>query len=218
MEEYTFILTIASIVVPVCATILSSVYTVVSRVKAEHKPYVILDSIEEIKALDKCFYFVVMLSNKIRKKYPDKDINDFINNDSKIDVKIRLKNIGYGVATNIKFYDLNTGFKISGTQSLNDYMNQKMFTTFDIAQTETKSVQTSIITRKEEGVIMEDDIRILCVYQDLNGNTYDFVFVINVTSTGAFNYYSYQRSSHSYYELTKEFKRQRRKILLDYMK
>ncbi len=218
MEEYTFILTIASIVVPVCATILTSVYTVVNRVKAEHKPYVILDSIEEIKALDKCFYFIVMLSNKIRKKCSDKDINDFINTDSQIDVKIRLKNIGYGVATNIKFYDLNTGFKIAGTQSLNDYMNQKMFTTFDIAQTETKSVQTSIITKKVDGAFMEDDMRILCVYQDLNGNIYDFVFVINIISTGAFNYYSYQRSSHSYYELTKKFKKQRRKILLDYMK
>ena len=52
MEEYTFILTIASIIIPVCATMLASVYTVVSRVKAEHKPYLILDRIENISNLD----------------------------------------------------------------------------------------------------------------------------------------------------------------------
>ena len=41
MEEFTFVLTIASIIIPVCATIICAVYTVEKRVKAEHKPYIV---------------------------------------------------------------------------------------------------------------------------------------------------------------------------------
>lgn len=216
MEEYTFILTIASIIIPVCATMLASVYTVVSRVKAEHKPYLILDRIENISNLDKCLYFVVMLGNKIRNKYSDKEIDKLADAGNSIDVKIRLRNIGYGVATNIRFYDLNTGKKIYGSQEVNDDIDQRLFTTFDIASTEAKSVQTSLVIRERDGKTLEDTISIMCVYQDLNGNIYDFVFVINIKVGGGYNYYAYQPSSNSYKKLLKKYKGQRNKILRDY--
>lgn len=216
MEKYTFLLTIASIIVPVCATIIASVYTVLSRVKAEHKPYIILDKIENISNLDKCLYFVVMLGNKIRNKYPDKEIDRLANADNNIDVKIRLKNIGYGVATNVRFYDLNTGKKIYGTQEVSDDIDQRLFTTFDIASNEIKSVQTSLITRESDGKVLEDTITILCVYQDLNNNIYDFIFVIHIKAKGGYNYYAYQPSSKSYKKLLKKYKWKRRKILRDY--
>ena len=67
MEEITLILTIASIVVPVLATLYSTLYTVMSRVKAEHKPYIILHKIEQLSKLDKCLYFIVLIGNKIKK-------------------------------------------------------------------------------------------------------------------------------------------------------
>lgn len=216
MEEYTFLLTIASIIVPVCVTIIVSVYTVVSRVKAEHKPYLILDKIESLSNLDKCLYFVTMLGNKIRNKYPDKEIESLKNSDDNIDVKIRLRNIGYGVATNIRFYDLNTGLKISGSQELSEDMDQKLFTTFDIASTESKNVQTSLITKEKDGKIIEDTISIMCIYQDLNNNIYNFVFVINIKAGGGYNYYAFQPSSKSYKRLLKRFKKQKRKILRNY--
>lgn len=216
MEEYTFLLTIASIIVPVCVTIIVSVYTVVSRVKAEHKPYLILDKIESLSNLDKCLYFVTMLGNKIRNKYPDKEIESLKNSDDNIDVKIRLRNIGYGVATNIRFYDLNTGLKISGNQELSEDMDQKLFTTFDIASTESKNVQTSLITKEKDGKIIEDTITIMCIYQDLNSNIYNFVFVINIKAGGGYNYYAFQPSSKSYKRLLKRFKKQKRKILRNY--
>ena len=69
METYTFLLTIASIVIPVFATILVSIYTVTSRIKAEHKPYIVLQSIETINILNKCYYFLVMLGSKFKNKY-----------------------------------------------------------------------------------------------------------------------------------------------------
>lgn len=218
MEKYTFILTIASIVVPVCATIIVSIYTVVSRVKAEHKPYLILERIETISNLDKCFYFIVMLGNKIRNKFQDQDVLDLVNDENNIDVKIKLRNIGYGVATNIRFYDLNTSKKIYGNQEVTDDMVQKLFTTFDIAAGEEKSVQTSIVTKLQDDKIMEDSNNILCVYQDLNGNIYNFLFVINVKAGGGYNYYSYQPSSHSYKRLMKKYRQQKRKIISQYRK
>ena len=217
MEEYTFLLTIASIIVPVCATIIASVYTVVSRVKAEHKPYLTLHKIEDLNNLDKCLYFVVMLGNKLRHN-DNKEIDELIHDDDNINVKIRLQNIGYGVAANIRFYDLDTGKKIYGTQEVTDNANQKLFTTFDIAANAEKSVQTSLIIKRTDGKIMEDSIHVLCVYQDLNNNVYNFIFVINIKSGGGYIYYAYQANSHSYKQLVKKYRHQKHKILLDYYK
>ena len=218
MEDITLILTVASIIVPVCATIIMSVYTVEKRVKAEHKPYIVLDSITQISKLDKCYYFITMLGKKIKNKYSEQDINQMINNSENIDVKIVLKNIGYGVATNVSFYNLETGSKIYGNQEVDDSLDQKLFTTFDIASDEARSVQTALITKEKEGKILEDTIYTLCIYRDLNGNVYDFVFSIKIKSGGGYSYYAYQPSSHSYKKLLKKYRVQKIKILLDYYK
>ena len=216
MEEYTFVLTIASIVVPVCATIIAAMYTVAGRVKAEHKPYIILDKIEDVSNLDRCFYFIVMLGNKLRKKYKGTALDKIAGSNDSIDVKIMLRNIGYGVATNIKFYDLESGEKIYGAQEVTDNLNQRLFTTFDIASGEEKSVQTSLAIQKEEGKIIEDTISVLCIYQDLNSNVYSFIFVIDVKRGGGYSYYACQPSSHSYKKLAKKYRHTRRKIIFDY--
>ena len=216
METYTFILTIASIIIPVCATILAAVYTVSGRVKAEHKPYIVLDNITNISGLDRAYYFIVMLGNKIRKKYPEKEINNMIEQNSNIDVKIKLRNIGYGVATDICFYNLDNGEKIIGHQEVKEKLDQQLFTTFDIAATESKSVQTSLVVKESEGKILEDSINILCLYQDLNGNIYNFMFAINIKSGGGYNYYAYQPSSHSYSKIMKKYKKQKRIIIQNY--
>lgn len=218
MENFTFLLTIASIIIPVLVTIFMSIYTVENRVKAEHKPYLVLDAIQSINKLDKIYYFVVMLGNKIRKKYSKEELNSLIEANQDINVKIRLKNIGYGVATNIRFYDLNTGKKIYGNQEVTSDTDQQLFTTFDIAIQEVKSVQTSLLIGKVNGQIIEDTINTLCVYQDLNGNIYNFVFVINIKSGGGYSYYAYQPSSHSYNELMKKYKKQQKQIFSDYKK
>ncbi len=218
MEEITLILTVASIVVPVLATLYSTLYTVMSRVKAEHKPYIILHKIEPLSKLDKCLYFIVLIGNKIKKKYLDDNSNDDLDEEKSIDVMIKLKNIGYGVATNVKFYDLYTGKKIYGNQEIDDVQIQKLFTTFDIGAGEEKSVQTSFVTKVTEDGVVEDTTKILCVYQDLNYNVYDFLFVVNIKKGGGYNYFAYQPSSKSYTKLMKKYKKERRKILFDYKK
>lgn len=218
MEDITLILTVASIIVPVCATIIMSVYTVEMRVKAEHKPYVVLNSISQLNRIDKCYYFITLLGKKLQKKCTKEEIKLLVNQDNNINVKINLKNIGYGVATNINFYNLETAEKIYGNQEINNNIDQKLFTTFDIASNEEKSVQTSLITMKESEKILEDSMKVLCIYQDLNGNVYNFVFVINIKSGGGYSYYAYQRSSHSYKRLIRKYRMNKMKILFDYYK
>ena len=215
MEAYTLLLTIASIIVPVCATIIAAIYTVENRVKAEHKPYIVLNNISEIEKIDKKLYFIVMLGEKISKKFlPAKEI---ISPDN-LNVKIQLRNIGYGVATNIRFYDLDTGEKIVGNQEESSDLVQKLFTTFDIAANEERCVQASLERKTKNNSYNEDVINTLCIYQDINGNIYDFVFSIKIKSKGGYSYFAYQPSSHSYNSLIQEYKISKRKILKDYMK
>ena len=216
MEEFTFILTIASIIIPVCATIICAVYTVEKRVKAEHKPYIVLDSIQTVNLIDKCLYFIVLFGNKFKNKTSNN--NEVVEPvvDNNINVKIKVKNIGYGVATNVRFYNLDTGLKIHGNQVVDNKINQQLFTTFDIAANEERSVQTALAVIKENNVIVEDSINTLCIYQDLNGNVYNFVFVVDIKSGGGYSYYAYQPSSHSYQELMKKYSKQKHKIFSDY--
>lgn len=218
MEDITLILTVASIIVPVCATIIMSVYTVEMRVKAEHKPYVVLSSISQLSKIDKCYYFITLLGKKLQNKCSMEEIKQLVNQDNNIYVKIALKNIGYGVATNIRFYNLDTAEKINGNQEVNESIGQKLFTTFDIGSNEEKGVQTFLVTMSDNGKILEDSMNILCIYQDLNGNVYNFVFTINIKIGGGYSYYAYQRSSHSYKKLLKKYRMNKMKILLDYYK
>ena len=214
MEAYTILLTIASIIVPVCATIIAAVYTVENRVKAEHKPYIVLNNITEIPKIDKNFYFIVMAREKILKKFLTKTE---IISDNNLNTKIGLRNIGYGVATNIRFYNLDDGTKIAGNQEESSELIQQLFTTFDIAANEEKHVQASIERKINDDLFVEDVINTLCIYQDLSGNIYDFVFSIKIKSKGGYSYYAYQPSSHSYNRLIQEYKCEKKKILNDYM-
>lgn len=211
--DYTLILTIASIIVPVCATIITAVYTVENRVKAEHKPYVVLENVANINKIDKRFYYIVLIGKKIKEKFSiDSNLDDNIN------VKIKIKNIGYGVATNIRFYNLDNGKKINGLQEVDDRIDQQLFTTFDLAANEDRSVQSSLSTKKSNDSFIEDSIDTLCIYQDLNGNVYDFVFSIDIKKGGGYSYYAYQPSSHSYKQLMANYSKQKKKILIDYYK
>ena len=48
--------------------------------------------------------------------------------------KFLFKNIGYGVATNIKFYDLLTAQEVYGTQANSENQNQKLFNMVSLVQ------------------------------------------------------------------------------------
>ena len=139
------------ILIPVLATI----YTLNMRLKNEnrekHQPYLILSKADPLIKIDKKQYFLTLEGENAD------EINE-------LKISLFLKNIGYGVATNVKFYNLYDSSQLKGCQELKEEMNQQLFTTFDIARDEEKSIQM-IIKYNYNNRNMN---RILCVYQDLN--------------------------------------------------
>ena len=196
----SYIYPIVAIFIPVVATI----HTLNMRLKNEnrekHQPYLILENITDIFRVDKNKYYLTL--------YDEENIK--LSNELKLE--IFLKNIGYGVATNVKFYNIATSTAISGCQKLNENINQKLFTTFDIASSEDRKVQFVIRYNLERN----NTYHLLCIYQDLNHNAYNFVLAINIKKRNKFDYYSYQPSSLSYQRYTKANKGKIEKIIKEY--
>lgn len=195
-----FLYPISVIIIPVLATI----YTLNMRLKNEnkekHQPYLILSDVTNLFHIDKNRYYLTI-----------NDDMDFIDS-NELKLQIKIKNIGYGVATNVKFYNLISASQINGNQEINENINQRLFTTFDIPLNEEKKVQV-IINYNKNQINMN---RILCVYQDLNHNVYDFILAINIKKKNKFDYFSYEPSSLSYQRWIRENSAHREKILKEY--
>ncbi len=212
------LLPVLSIIIPVFAT----VYTVNNRIKAQnmenHQPYVVLDKVAEIDKINKLSYYLTAVGRNYLKSNPDFDYNDS-ETEGDINVKLMLHNIGYGVATNIKFYNLLTGNQIYGAQSSSGDVNQKLFTTLDMEASEESSVQARIVNlvrTDENGTEIDDHIRMLCVYKDLHNNVYNFIISLNAKSGGHYDFFAYQPSSKSYARWKKENKKEFNKIIKEY--
>jgi hypothetical protein len=219
----------SNILIPVTSmmiTVFATLYTVSERIKNEnkekHKPYVTLNDIEQLEKLDEYKYYFTVFGRNYRKTHQEYTLGQTteIKKKEYIEVRLLLDNIGYGVASNIKFYDLLTGEQIKGTQTPSKEKNQKLLTTFDIASSKEKQVQVRIFNKieKDEEIELPDHCRILCIYQDLNGNTYDFIISINIKSNNSYDFFTYQRTSHSYTRWIKENKKNYKKIIREYKK
>lgn len=190
--------TILSIAIPVFATI----YTAYSRIRNEnretHKPYLVLDKIIKLEELNKYKYYLLFSK-------------DATISDNSLFVSLIIKNIGYGVASNIKFYNLSTGEEIEGMQERDSKQIQKLFTTLDIASQNEKRLQACICENK-----IDDNIKILCIYKDLNENVYDFIINISIKENNNYHFFAYQPSSRSYKQWIKDNKRAYYKIYKKY--
>ena len=180
----------------------------------------VLRKINDLDNLDIFSYYLIMLGRKYLENnnlLSDEEIVK-IKNDSDINIELVLRNIGYGVATNIKFYNLLTGRQINGSQASNKEQNQKLFTTYDIASLEEKVMQAKIVSlvNEEDGIIKEDHNRILCIYKDLNNNVYSLIISINVKEGGHYDFFAYQPSSKSYKKWIKENQKQYKMIYKKY--
>lgn len=219
----------SNILIPVTSmliTVFATIYTVSERVKNEnkekHKPYLTLNDIEQLDKIDEFKYYLTVLGRNYRRNHLNWNIENISESKKKdyIEVRLLLDNIGYGVASNIKLYDLLTAEQIKGTQTPSKEKNQKLLTTFDIANNKEKQIQVRILNKieKKDEIENPDHCRILCIYQDLNGNTYDFIISINIKSNNAYDFFTYQRTSHSYAKWIKENKKNYKKILKEYKK
>ena len=112
-------------------TVFATLYTVSGRIKNEnkekHKPYLILSKIEKLNEIDEYKYHLAIVGKNKELKNIEK-----LTKEEYLAVSLVINNIGYGVASNIKFYNLLTGNLIYGSQSQTNETNQKLFTTFEI--------------------------------------------------------------------------------------
>lgn len=213
------VLPILSIAIPVFAT----VYTVNKRIKSQtrenHQPHLVLEKIRTIEKIDKYKYYLTLIGRNYREI--NGNIEDIIKleSDNLLNVELLIKNIGYGVATNIKFYNLLTGNQVYGSQKSSADQDQQLYTTLDIGDNEEKKISAQIISsiKEEDGIINEDHNRILCVYKDLNNNVSNFIITINVKSDKHYDYFAYQPSSLSYKKWIKENKKNFKKIIEKYI-
>ena len=136
----------SNVLVPVTSmiiTVFATIYTVSKRVENEnrekHKPYLTLNDIEPLEKIDEYKYYLTLFGKKreISKEKENKEPKET----TSMSVTLSLNNIGYGVASNIKFYNLSTGDLIKGDQSYSKSKNQKLYTTFDIAMNTEKQIQ-----------------------------------------------------------------------------
>lgn len=213
------LLPILTIAIPVFAT----VYTVNNRIKNDkmesHKPYLVLESIKDLNKLDKSKYYLTFIGRNYAQKNREikEETLEKIGSDCEVYVDIHLRNIGYGVASDIKFYNLLTGEEFHGTQENLKNMNQKLFTTFDIGTNETKTIQSKVINFIEEKEVKEEDHnRILCVYKDLNNNVYSMIITINMKEQNYYDFFAYQPTSRSYRKWIKQNKKEFKKIYKTY--
>ena len=226
MDDYfvrvwvSFIWPLLTVAIPVYATI----FTVNNRIKNEnrenHKPYLALKKVSDIETINKYKYYLILIGKNYLQSHENIDLSklQLSENDKDISVSLSIENIGYGVATNIKLYNLLTGTAIDGMQEKQENKNQKLFTTFDIASSFEEQVEARIVSSilDVDGVVVEDHNRILCVYKDLNNNIYSFIISINIKQTGHYDFFSYQPSSKSYKKWVLENKKQYKMIMKNY--
>ena len=67
-------------------------------------------------------------------------------------------------------------------------------------------------------MLQNEEHCILCVYQDLNENIYDFIIGIDMKKGGTFDFFAYQRSSHSYQKLVSVYRDNYKSIMRKYKK
>ncbi|MEG1305742.1 MAG: hypothetical protein RR984_00675 [Bacilli bacterium] len=193
---FNIVFSCLSIGIPVFVTI----YTVNKRIKTQtrenHQPHVVLDFIESIDMLDEYKFHYSLLGEKYKYLYNENEIN--IKNFASL--KITLKNIGYGVASNLKFYDISNGNQILGQQKSSNNLNQKLYTTIDIASNENKNVYFKVLSEifDRSSRIENECFRLLCVYKDLNNNIDSFIITIVLKSKKYYDFFAYQPGSTSY--------------------
>ena len=85
---------------------------------------------------------------------------------------------------------------------------------------EEKGIQSKILNliKEEDGIIVEDHVRLLCIYWDLHNNIFDFIISINAKGDGFYNFFAYQPSSKSYKKWKKENKKEYNMIIKEFKK
>lgn len=135
--------------------------------------------------------------------------------------KITLKNIGYGIANDIKFFNLHNGCICPQKLFMNFHENQTMFQTEEIANGDKCSFDFRIIFNQQEKNVVgieDDNVLLLCNYKDLYNTNYNLIIGIrykgkNYKDIDVVDYFYYQEGTYYYDEIIKKYKKNYENIL-----
>jgi len=163
-----------------------------SQIKEQHRPFLTINHLNKVDNLTEGYLL-------IKTKEKDKNITD---NKTQY-LKINMKNIGYGVATKIKFYGVPDGF-IASEYSSNDPRNESILSTLCVGVGD--SFDINIIVPSDASI---KSFKFIYFYEDLNNNNYPAYLFIDSLQNAKAQYTLYpDNSSH--------FSAMIRKLNIDY--
>ena len=135
--------------------------------------------------------------------------------------KIILKNIGYGIANDIKFYNLHNGNICLQRIFMNFNENQTVFQTEEIANGDECDFNFRIIFNQQQKNVVEienDAVLLLCNYKDLYNTNYKLIIGIrykgkNNKDTELVDYFYYQEGTYFYEKIINKYRDNYEKIL-----
>ncbi len=213
------VIPIIGFIVTIVATVLTIIFVnkntrdqIENQNKQTYKPRLKLLNIQKLSSRDlNGDYELMSVSKKANLIYNDSQLSEKekIQKTCTFKFNIYLKNIGYGLANDIKLYSLIDGHQVYGAQSIMNDLDQEMKSTEEIEINEESKFKISMLISKEliTGDNDDDFILYLCNYKDLNNNNYQVligIIIKKITIDDDLNIKI--NTSHYYYqEGTKEY-------------
>ena len=157
-------------------------------------------------------------------------------------VNITLENIGNGIANDLSFYMLNSGYKCLGIQVDNKDENQILNSTIEIPKDKIETIKFLFnfnrkqLNKDKDSIDTDDAILLICNYKDLNDNNYKILIgyilkkyepfklelteydeIYKIYNDGKYSMYYYQENTDSYNCMVEKdaYKDNYKKLLLD---
>ena len=213
------IIPISGFIVTIVATVLTIIFVnkntkdqIENQNRQTYRPRLKLLNIQKLSSKDlNDDYELMSTSKKANLIYNNSELSlsEKIQKTCTFKFDITLKNIGYGLANDIKLYSLIDGHQVYGAQSIIETLDQKMKSTEEIEQNTDSKFKISMLISKEliTGDNDNDFILYLCNYKDLNNNNYQVligIIIKKITINDDLNIKI--NTSHYYYqEGTKEY-------------
>lgn len=213
------VIPIVGFIVTIVATILTIIFVnkntkdqIENQNRQTYKPRLKLLNIQKLSSYDfNGDYELMSVSKKANLICNDSELSETekIQKTCIFKFNIYLKNIGYGLANDIKLYSLIDGHQVYGAQSIMNDLDQEMKSTEEIEINEESKFKISMLISKEliTGDNDDDFILYLCNYKDLNNNNYQVLIGIIIKQIAINDDLNIKiNTSHYYYqEGTREY-------------
>lgn len=221
------VIPISGFIITIVATVLTIIFVnkntrdqIENQNKQTYKPRLKLLNIQKSLSRDlNGDYELMSVSKKANLIYNNSKLSETekIQKTCTIKFNITLKNIGYGLAHDIKLYSLIDGHQVYGAQSIIDDLDQEMKSTEEIEINKESKFKISMLISKELIIKENDDdfILYLCNYKDLNNNNYQVLIGIIIKKIMMdddlnikinTNHYYYQEGTREYNGMIKKYK------------